>query len=49
MLLLVGPTDVGKTTLALRLLERAGEAYLLDLDPGQGALPGAFSLFLHRE
>lgn len=49
MLLLAGPTDVGKTTLALRLLERAGEAYLLDLDPGQGALPGTFSLFRYGE
>ncbi|MFN3179564.1 MAG: Clp1/GlmU family protein [Thermus sp.] len=49
MLLLAGPTDTGKTTLALRLLEKAGEAYLLDLDPGQGALPGAFTLFRYRE
>lgn len=49
MLLLAGPTDVGKSTLALRLLAKAGEAYLLDLDPGQGALPGAFTLFRHRE
>ncbi|GAB5602893.1 Clp1/GlmU family protein [Thermus sp. FJN-A] len=49
MLLLAGPTDVGKTTLALRLLEKAGEAYLLDLDPGQGALPGAFTLFRYQE
>ncbi|WP_038058664.1 Clp1/GlmU family protein [Thermus amyloliquefaciens] len=49
MLLLLGPTDVGKSTLALRLLEKAGEAYLLDLDPGQGALPGAFTLFRYRE
>ncbi|WP_114313165.1 Clp1/GlmU family protein [Thermus caldifontis] len=49
MLLLTGPTDAGKTTLALKLLEKAGEAYLLDLDPGQGALPGAFTLFRHRE
>ncbi len=48
MLLLAGPTDVGKTTLALRLLEKAGEGYLLDLDPGQGALPGAFTLFHYR-
>ena len=48
MLLLLGPTDVGKTTLAMRLLERAGEAYLLDLDPGQGSLPGTFTLFRHR-
>ncbi|WP_298630488.1 Clp1/GlmU family protein [uncultured Thermus sp.] len=49
MLLLTGPTDAGKTTLASRLLQKAGEAYLLDLDPGQGALPGAFTLFHHRE
>ena len=49
MLLLLGPTDAGKTTLARRLLQKAGEAFLLDLDPGQGALPGTFSLFLHRE
>lgn len=49
MLLLLGPTDVGKTTLALRLLERAGEAHLLDLDPGQGSLPGTFTLFRYRE
>ncbi|MFN4072825.1 MAG: Clp1/GlmU family protein [Thermus sp.] len=49
MLLLAGPTDTGKTTLALKLLEKAGEAYLLDLDPGQGALPGAFTLFRYRE
>lgn len=49
MLLLVGPTDVGKSTLAQRLLEKAGEAYLLDLDPGQGSLPGAFTLFRYRE
>ncbi|AEV17258.1 hypothetical protein TCCBUS3UF1_22220 [Thermus sp. CCB_US3_UF1] len=49
MLLLVGPTDAGKTTLAHRLLAQAGEAYLLDLDPGQGALPGAFTLFHYRE
>ncbi|SDF15416.1 mRNA cleavage and polyadenylation factor CLP1 P-loop [Thermus arciformis] len=49
MLLLMGPTDAGKTTLAQELLAKAKEAYLLDLDPGQGALPGTFSLFLHRE
>lgn len=49
MLLFLGPTDAGKTTLARRLLQKAGEAFLLDLDPGQGALPGTFSLFLHRE
>lgn len=49
MLLLAGPTDTGKSTLALRLLEKAKEAYLLDLDPGQGALPGAFTLFHYRE
>jgi polynucleotide 5'-kinase involved in rRNA processing len=48
MLLLLGPTDVGKSTLAQRLLERAGEAYLLDLDPGQGSLPGTFTLFRHQ-
>lgn len=49
MLLLAGPTDVGKTTLAFRLLEKAGEGYLLDLDPGQGALPGTFSLFRYQK
>jgi polynucleotide 5'-kinase involved in rRNA processing len=49
MLLLAGPTDTGKTTLALRLLEKAKEAYLLDLDPGQGSLPGALTLFHYRE
>ncbi|WP_022797527.1 Clp1/GlmU family protein [Thermus islandicus] len=49
MLLLLGPTDSGKTTLAGRLLQKAGEAYLLDLDPGQGALPGSFTLFRFRE
>lgn len=49
MLLLVGPTDAGKSTLARRLLEKTKEAYLLDLDPGQGALPGAFTLFRYRE
>ncbi len=49
MLLLLGPTDVGKTTLAMRLLERAKEGYLLDLDPGQGSLPGTFTLFRYRE
>jgi polynucleotide 5'-kinase involved in rRNA processing len=49
VLLLLGPTDVGKTTLAHRLLEKLGEAYLLDLDPGQGALPGTFTLFRYRE
>ncbi|MDM7324044.1 MAG: Clp1/GlmU family protein [Thermus sp.] len=49
MLLLTGPTDAGKTTLAFRLLAKLGEAYLLDLDPGQGALPGAFTLFHYRE
>lgn len=45
MLLLLGPTDVGKSTLAGRLLEGLGEAYLLDLDPGQGDLLGTFTLF----
>lgn len=49
MLLLLGPTDSGKTTLAGRLLQKVGEAYLLDLDPGQGALPGSFTLFRFRE
>ncbi|GGM92389.1 hypothetical protein GCM10007092_01820 [Thermus composti] len=49
MLLLLGPTDAGKSTLAQRLLERAGEAFLLDLDPGQGNLPGAFSLFHYQK
>ncbi len=50
-ILLVGPTDVGKSTLSLELARRAarrdGEAYRLDLDVGQGDLPGACTLFRH--
>ncbi len=48
-LLLVGPTDAGKTTLAWALARRAakkfGRAYLLDLDVGQGSLPGTVARF----
>ncbi len=48
-LVLVGPTDRGKTTLAWALARRAaakfGRAYLLDLDVGQGSLPGTVARF----
>ena len=48
-LLLAGPTDTGKTTLAWALARRAaakfGRAYLLDLDVGQGSLPGTVARF----
>ena len=48
-LVLVGPTDTGKTTLAWALARRAaakfGRAYLLDLDVGQGSLPGTVARF----
>jgi polynucleotide 5'-kinase involved in rRNA processing len=48
LLLLVGPVDAGKTTLSRALLARR-EGFLLDLDVGQGSLPGALSLFQLRE
>jgi len=48
-LILVGPTDRGKTTLAWALARKAaakfGRAYLLDLDVGQGSLPGTVVRF----
>ncbi|WP_457632839.1 Clp1/GlmU family protein [Oceanithermus desulfurans] len=48
-LVLVGPTDRGNSTLARALAERAarrfGRAHLLDLDVGQGSLPGTVTLF----
>jgi len=48
-LVLVGPTDRGKSTLARALAARAarrfGRAHLLDLDVGQGSLPGTVTLF----
>ena len=48
-LVLVGPTDSGKTTLAWalarRTAEKRGRAYLLDLDVGQGSLPGTVARF----
>jgi len=48
-LVLTGPTDSGKTTLAWELARRAaakfGRAYLLDLDVGQGSLPGTVARF----
>ncbi len=48
-LVLVGPTDTGKTTLAWAIARRAaakfGRAYLLDLDVGQGSLPGTVARF----
>ncbi len=48
-LVLVGPTDTGKTTLAwalaARAAERFGRAWLLDLDVGQGSLPGTVARF----
>ncbi len=48
-LALVGPTDAGKTTLAWALARRAaerfGRAWLLDLDMGQGSLPGTVARF----
>lgn len=48
-LVLVGPPDRGKSTLARALAERAarrfGRAWLLDLDVGQGSLPGTVARF----
>ena len=48
-LFLTGPTDTGKTTLAWALARRAaakfGRAWLLDLDVGQGSLPGTVARF----
>ena len=47
-LALVGPTDRGKSTLARALAQSAaqrfGRAWLLDLDVGQGSLPGTVTL-----
>ena len=51
LILLVGPVDTGKSTLSRAVLKfpsggdfRQG-GFLLDLDMGQGSLPGALSLF----
>ncbi|MER3536579.1 MAG: hypothetical protein C4298_08465 [Thermus sp.] len=44
LLLLVGPVDVGKSTLSGTILSHR-DGFLLDLDVGQGSLPGALSLF----